>query len=381
VGRFPDEELVQERQYYDIVKVGSTLYFSPLSAKHIAVYDIERDSFEKIMIPLHEQKNLKIEYKSSAKFGQAHLMGDCLYFIPLTYPGILCCNIKDKSLTVIDDWMRNIESHIQNTEAGYFSKGCIHGGVLYVSCLCCNAIFEFNFVAQYHKMHTLGKKHNRYNSICSDGKKLWVLPFNKERIFAYNPESGETTENLAIVSAKNMRELIPAQDLIYVNKYVYVFPAFADNAIVLKINSENGMVNALDSFNRVIRDTIHSKTNKFQNIRFLRAKLVGNVIYAFSGELNSLVSFDADTEDLHVIAGVLSEDDSKEFRLNSLKKILDCKANKDGTMDFIYESEIPLGIFLDNCLDICDSNDALKQVNKKEAGSAIYDYVKKLVTQ
>ena len=98
LGFFPNEYHLQFRAYTDLKLVDNKIVFTPCSAKEIAVYNLNENTFSKKPLPAYEsgmnQYLKSVKYKSS------------VYFIPFSSSSFIKYDVNQEKIIVLQDWSK-----------------------------------------------------------------------------------------------------------------------------------------------------------------------------------------------------------------------------------------------------------------------------------
>lgn len=175
IGMFPNEELGAFRLYSSIAYCNGKLYFCPLSAKEIAVYNLSTNMFSKI--PFDAPSNKVHENYQYAKFYQVVATGDCVYFLPYYYDSIICFNTITGVLTYHGDWRQEVEQNRSNGTMGYFCSCTVAENRLIAPSACSNRVLVFDIDHQTSELFIMPNtgKDKIYSGISYDGAKCYVM--------------------------------------------------------------------------------------------------------------------------------------------------------------------------------------------------------------
>ncbi|MBQ2283081.1 MAG: hypothetical protein II250_02765, partial [Agathobacter sp.] len=112
VGSIPNEPILQERLYTDILECNGKIYMCPFYAEEIAEYDLSKKTFRKI--PFRNAGDYKI------KCFKAIAIGTSVYFIPYFYPFVICYETEEEKISYIDICVDNVENTNLCMQTGYF---------------------------------------------------------------------------------------------------------------------------------------------------------------------------------------------------------------------------------------------------------------------
>lgn len=160
------------------------LYFTPLLSSHIVTYDIVAGSFDRIVL-----NNDGCNYEGG--FVSSFILNGILYMFPVSYPGIVCVNLKSKEITVVDDWIEDY-SRIAEARDSYFGFGfAIQDDQAILPMCAANAVFIFDLGSFKWDIRPVAGKGNGFSSICYDDGYCWLMPRRGDYITKYNIKSGD----------------------------------------------------------------------------------------------------------------------------------------------------------------------------------------------
>lgn len=166
IGSVPNEKIVKDRLYSDLVYFNGKIYFVPLSADEIAVYDIKNDIFEKI--PFADNKtiyNSKI-FKKDYKFSKGLVKENYVYFFSCTYPAILKLNIKTNCIEYVTNWVKAVENKITYFNDGYMRSFFYDDNLSIYFPMCCeNFIMKYDLSTDECLLYEVGNTENSYSDI------------------------------------------------------------------------------------------------------------------------------------------------------------------------------------------------------------------------
>lgn len=231
VGFFPEEQAFGVRLFSDIAKCGNKLYFSPLSAKAIAVYDLETGEFSRICY------NEDFSENSNWKFYSVTKDGDILYFIPHRYAAILVYDTKKSAISYLDGWANQIRNtKCYSNSNGYFRRTEIFDRKLYLPCMCTNSIMVLDLDSKNFQIIELEVGNIIFQSICRNGDKLWLVPYNGNIIYSIGLITG-VIDTLEIPNRKKQDGTGTFRDICSVGDKVIVFPCSAQEIVSINVNT------------------------------------------------------------------------------------------------------------------------------------------------
>lgn len=179
---------VSER-YRAICKVGQKLYFAPIFAESIAIYDIKLNSMQYVSIEPKTECRRKY-VRSAAKFIEAHCFGKFIFFTPLAFDAIIRYDTETGQVDYFSDYIEELGKLAFDKEAYWFRSSITVDERIYLPSACANALVEFDMLHCKSMVHKLGSTRTAYQSICHDGKNFWLMHSSGDAVSAWHKETG-----------------------------------------------------------------------------------------------------------------------------------------------------------------------------------------------
>ena len=273
VGFFPGEQAFGIRLFSDIAKCGDKLYFVPHSANAIAVYDIEKDEFDKICFDENYIENPHYKFYSVA------VDGSNLFFIPHSYSAVLIYDTISEQVSYITGWATPIKNtKLYNDSYGYFRKYEMVDRKLYLPCLCTNAVAILDMDSKNFQLLELGDKNFVFQSICGVGKALWLAPGDGNEVCKINLDSG-VIETVEVTGVQPISRKYTFRDVVAIDEKAIFFP-FVTQKIVL-IDSNTNEFNIVDEYGVPVQKQLFDG-------HFINTKKIADIIYAVNVQNGSL---------------------------------------------------------------------------------------------
>ncbi len=308
IGFFPDENPFATRLFSDITKCGNKLYFAPLSAKAIAVYDIETGEFSSVCY--------KTEFSGleQREFYSVQENNGILYFVPYRYNAILIYNTKTDNITYSTNFVNPIkQSKYYNYQYGYFRKGEIVGNKLYLPCMCTNAIVVLDLSMQEIQFIELDND-IAFHSICSNKDQLFISSLKGNTICNMDLSSGAINVLETGDTNKQVNALV-YRDVCLINDKMFAFPFCSNDVLEMDVNLKDVRVRGI--YERPIPRGL------FEG-HFVNAKSACDEIYAVNIQDESITVYSDGLQNLRRIllkvAGELKEVIS-ERKSTTLEKV------------------------------------------------------------
>lgn len=143
VDKFPEEDADGIRLFGGAVYYQGKAIFCPMSAKNIAVYDIEKGTFYSVPLDMDIVKNNKV-YKKNYKTEDIVLYNDYAYIVGCSYPAIIRLSLQDMSVKYITEPFKELDRRIENYSSGYFACVIRQNNYLYAGCCLSGDILKFS---------------------------------------------------------------------------------------------------------------------------------------------------------------------------------------------------------------------------------------------
>ncbi len=219
VGSFPNEKIDGYRLYSSILEYKDKLYFVPLRAKEIGVFDKKSRAFSKIAF---EKENIgSLEGYTGWNFSTAYQYGESIYFIPHQRTFVLKWNLETETIEFLSDWYKTLQENNIDTGTSLFFRTCRKENVVYAPFNWSNYVMTFNLETERTEIIRLGEGDAGYADICFDGRKFWMAPLKSRKILQWD-EKGNVCEGYLIASKQTESFLFWGCE--YFDGEVYFFP-------------------------------------------------------------------------------------------------------------------------------------------------------------
>ncbi|WP_207652709.1 hypothetical protein [Desulfosporosinus sp. FKA] len=291
VDWIPNEDKFTGKMLYWAAKeYRGKIYFSPVSAKEIAVYDIDSKRFDKIAF---RTPDTDISTYSEIYCG-IFPYGDYVYFIPAHGRNIIRLNTQTNELDFYDDWYEKLncimpfpssgsDLRLHNALVPCFAKDSIWLAAGYGA----NAVVEFNLKTHSTTVYKVSDNNYHYGMIRFDGENFWLCPweFQGEPIVKWHPDKGVLKEFFDIHTGTEDKptHLWPK----FYGNYLHFIPWTSEHGY--KINVRTDEISIDSSFE--IADAPETSG------KFLSAHLHGNLIYTFNHFTNKFAEINLITSE------------------------------------------------------------------------------------
>lgn len=302
VGMFPGKKDDAIRLYSNITKHNDKLYFAPFAAKNIAVYDLENNAFNEILVEGERSELPDCDFYSIVADG------DTLYFIPYGYSAIVGYNTITKEIAYYDDWLQKIKnSKYYDAGIGYFRSSVTVGRKLYLPCICSNQIVIFDLDLHQSEVIEVIDKDYSFHGVCYSNDKLWFSSYKGQAVCMdiNTKESKIITLPCGATDAEFM-------DVCNANDKILLYPYYADSIVSIDVNTEIAEVyQSLDSL----------CSAKTYNGHYMFAKCYENKIYSMDLQNEQLVIYDIQSETFDRIDICISPENAEYLFEKKLRNV------------------------------------------------------------
>jgi hypothetical protein len=380
--------------YFCPIKRGGSLYLSPFWAADIVKYDLETGTLTGIPCPY--EPGLEVD----KLFFHGVAYGDFIFYTPSTIPAFMRFNTLTNEVDFYSDWLTPLMEQIkEKNEAFYRSIGgdsetdwlaplkemneqrqkvlflepAITGSTIWMASCGTNAVVEFNMESCRHRIHEINQNGwgsgcgYGYSGICFDGEHFWLTPYHNTQLVKWNPLTGVTASFDDLFLEDNIVGIPFCAPIYHLGK-IWLLPREAKHAVTIDIRT--GQSNLIPEYETDCRETDGQPIWKY-----LWAQLLGDTIYTYNPHRGMLVEYNFVTHTLRR----KTIDYPKEALKHKDMIALEALNREEKTY---YEGE-------DYCLaDYLNFLSQRRSPGRQEknpyqgtAGQAIYDYVKRAVTE
>jgi hypothetical protein len=288
MGSFPGERMNQYCQYGGIAGRDGKLYFAPLGADAIGIYDVNAKRFDKVLLSVPNTQT-KLKRRDDQKFISSTLYNNSIFFFPNTSSAILRYGITSSETEYYSDWVAPLERLMHDADDIYFLHSIVVDDSLIVAAACCaNAVVMFNMKTTSSVVYKVGRDGYGYSGICFDGNDYWLAPRHDGPIVRWNSEMNacrEYTDYPAGFSGARGGFC----NINYAGGYVWLFPFLANMA--LKINPRDGHILAADEF----QIGCENKNTRLFKDNCILSRTSGERLYVHTNDSRRFIEFNCET--------------------------------------------------------------------------------------
>jgi hypothetical protein len=311
------------RGYYSMAKCNGKLYFAPLLAREMAVYDSSAGVCGKV--PLVDDGFWVQPKSESFRFIFVIVPHRQYLFLAGGYPAIMRYNTETGHTDYFDDWLCGLRELMFDKDKFYFTDYALGEcpDLLILSCPFANATVLFNMETCTSEIIGLGRKKEGFSRVCRCGDIFWFARAYSPSVLKLNLATREFKE-IGDFPAGFGREAgaVNFSGLLYEDGFVWMFPSAAN--MVLKINVSDDSVSMADGFQDECGHAYSG--NGYLDINYMCALADGNAIYAFAAKTKKLIRYDritgrCDAYPIYIPKEALEYREQKPAERNALSSV------------------------------------------------------------
>lgn len=284
MGSFPGESS-SGRLYYSTVCCEGKLYFTPLAANDICIFDMESGEFEKVKLRDDFSGLINTKYRKDMKFSFSAVYRDYIFFFPFSYPAIVRYSTKTGKIDYIEDCIKDFDEKAVLKDAYFFRKGVTLNSTVYLFCSITKSIVSFDMESCKLRHTEQFVEVGSYTKMCYDGESIWLVNnIEPDVIIKWNIDTGEKTI-LSIDLLKFEQKEYQNYFVAYASGYVWLISLFGNKSIKINITSHRAV--EVKEF-----ETGNSDGSDFKPWRYWFLQQVNNKLYSFDLINKNFVEYD-----------------------------------------------------------------------------------------
>ncbi len=289
IGRFPNEKDTGIRLYAEIIEHGNKLYFTPLYADEIGVYDKGNGAFSKISFAELEIGFIEGSGRS-ANFYSAHLIDDCMYFMPHERNAVLKYDLKNGEVQAIYSWGRAITERYELSAPRLAFQSIYANGCIFAPISGGNLLAVLDIKTETTEILEIGSKENTYFDVCLWKNRLILAPLQGKEIISLRLPDMQTEKLF-------LEESNPYQffSIIQCHDRLYMFPYQYKEILEITVNEEGRMTCGPC---KVWNDTQKMGYRHPTDSRYLSVAVYSGRLYAYDSFEKKLIRFTPKTGEL-----------------------------------------------------------------------------------
>lgn len=310
-----------ERLFANIVYFNNWLILIPMQARHFCAYNLSTKEIIYLEIPFIDCK-----YKMSAKFLSAHIVGNALYVVGHSYPGIIRIDLDNWESKCIVDLSERYNHDTTSVDVFRYGK-CIND-IIYVPFASEGSMLEFDTKRGEYSITNIMTECAGFSDVFQYGSNFVLISLFERLYTIWNPLE-KTSENIAIEGSSDEWKISEF-------KYSATISC-GDREIFIPLNNNKIVV-----LNKQSREIFYVEVgdivdNHEESIAPIRSMFVyQNRIFVLSGYTGEIYELDIDN---HIL---INTGNKITMKLEKLDLIMpDCKIFKEGIgysfNDFLIE--------------------------------------------
>ena len=174
-----------ERLFSNVVKYNEWLILIPMQADEFMVYNIHTKEKKFLEIPA-----IAGNYKRSAKLLAAHLVGDTLYVVGHSYPGIIKIDLLKWKVLLLIDLSQQYGALRDGKDAFRYSK-CYNGKIIIPSA-CENRVLILDINSDQYKFEEINVSTSGFASVFMYKDNFVFVPLYEKKLVLWDPNNKST---------------------------------------------------------------------------------------------------------------------------------------------------------------------------------------------
>ena len=166
-----------------IVPYCDKLYCIPTLAEALMIYDLTSGKWSRVAL------SKKYIGKNKLKFGGVHIIGDCVWMLPLGYSAVVRMDLRSRELTYISTWSKETLPYIKRPLSQYYCGEVRLNNKLYFIANQSPQIIEIDCETMSSRVYEVPGISRGLQSVTTDGNDLWITD-NEGTLLCWNPIVG-----------------------------------------------------------------------------------------------------------------------------------------------------------------------------------------------
>lgn len=186
-GMFPNELFYRKHIYSKYIKYKNKLVFPPFAGNEIAIYDVDREEFKKILI---EREGIK-----KTQFYGTAVYGSRFFAFGAELGVTLIMDMDTFDITYQEDMYKELKKYCTYTDSYFIGADVVTvDSICYLFSKRANIIVEFHMDDLTYKFWTIGSKRDRFQSMQKFRDKIYLFPKSGNKIICWDFHKGTEYE-------------------------------------------------------------------------------------------------------------------------------------------------------------------------------------------
>lgn len=216
------------RRYGRILSHKKKLYFLPLWANEIAIYDMEKDQMDTVTLK-------EIKGCENDRFFAGEIIENKLVLVGCKYPAIVTLDVNTREINYFYEPYHNlIEKNRKMLDCFFRCDLACNGTKVYIASCISNQVLMFDVSDNSYEWYSVGNNSNTYSGIAFDGADFWLAPRRGKHALCWNPESNKEIEFEIPIEfeGENDNKKCTSLGAVYNGRYV-IFPGMEFNKTII----------------------------------------------------------------------------------------------------------------------------------------------------
>lgn len=236
VGMVPEEKIFSKYLFADIKYFKGKIYLIPRGASALVIYDLSQNSFKRVNIEI-PSSGYKNHYLEWLKFSIGILLGNKLFMIPRTYPGIGIFDIETEEIFYEKSWIGEIEKYIFENEAYFWADYDICDGELILAGANSDCLMRRAMETGTYTIEKLPNDCNGYSGIACIEDNIVLASRKNGNIILLNRKNN-TVEHLELPEGFKVNRIIGFSKLIVIRNNIYAIPMWSNYLLKINLNEK-----------------------------------------------------------------------------------------------------------------------------------------------
>lgn len=286
IVKYLGERISGYSYYNSVIYNDEKLYFIPLLAEVLLVYDIKKNKLEEYEI------SSSICHGKGAKFISAGFYKDNVYMFPCCTDHICRFNVKSKKIEYLQNMTYMQEKHNITGLTYCFGTGIVCDEIFWLPVIGRDMIVAYSMLTNEYKEYVINSNEEGFRYLVKRDDDFYLLTrngnvvhWNLEKGFCRKYKETNTTEKIEL--GRNLYS-----KMVYYRNAIWLFPAFGENIVCLDLGS--GQRKEYVNYRNELRE---SEAINEVGI-FGEGIQNGEVVTMFPRTLNGLVHINLRTEEM-----------------------------------------------------------------------------------
>lgn len=222
----------RRRLFGSVVCIDKKLYFAPLSADDILIYDMVENDYRLISIDKEDYKG------TDAKFYALCQYQNSLFFFPTHYPAILKLDLLSGNIMYYKNWLGLLPDYYKNGMDYFRQSVCLRGELIIAPLCYSDDILLFDLKNNKEELVHIATERDKeygFSGIRSDVDGYWLSSLTGKELYKWDYQS--STIKKYLLDNKNKSQEYSYVGLDYCGDKVIIRPAYENDLVIFDCNN------------------------------------------------------------------------------------------------------------------------------------------------